>query len=259
MADRSSAEPKPWLRSFHQSTPGAPRLLCLPHAGGSASFFFSVSKALSPAVDVRGVQYPGRQDRQHETPARSIQELAQGVFDALDHEEDTPLVLFGHSMGAVVGFELARLLENAGRPPAVLIVSGRRGPAIERVDTVHKGDDASVIAEVTKLGGTDSQLLEDEEIQQIILPVLRADYYAIETYQRTPGPRLSCPFVVMTGDADPRVTPDEARIWAEETEGAFELEVYPGGHFFLVAQQEAVVARIEATLRELGSGAGAVV
>ncbi|WP_432155046.1 thioesterase II family protein [Streptomyces tricolor] len=258
MADRSSAEHQLWLRSFHQPAPGAPRLLCLPHAGGSASFYFTVSKALAPAVDVLAVQYPGRQDRRLEPPADSVQELAQGVFRALDEREDTPLALFGHSMGAMVGFELARLLEAAGRPPAVFFVSGRRGPSVERVENVHLGGDARLIEEVAKLDGTDAALLQDEEMLDLILPALRADYRVVETYRRTPGPRPSCPFVALTGDADPRVTPEEARAWEQETDGPFELHVYPGAHFYLVEQQQAVLDRIGTTLRRLAPGAGAV-
>jgi surfactin synthase thioesterase subunit len=257
MVDRSGARHSLWLRSFHEAKPGTPRLLCLPHAGGSAAFFFAFSQALSPAVDVRVVQYPGRQDRIAETPAASVQELAQGVFRALDERDETPLALFGHSMGAVVGFELARLLEAAGRPPAVLFLSGRRGPSIERIENVHQGDDARLIEEVTKLDGTDSALLQDEDLLRLILPALRADYRAVETYRRTPGPRLRSPFVVMTGDADPRVTPDEARTWFQETDGPSELHEYPGGHFYLTEQQQAVLDRIQATLRRLGPGGGA--
>lgn len=258
MTDRSSAAHRLWLRRFHQAAPGALRLLCLPHAGGSASFYFPVSKALSPAVDVLAAQYPGRQDRLAETPAESVQELAQGVFRALDEDDGTPLALFGHSMGALVGFELARLLESAGRPPAVVFLSGRRGPSVHRTETVHQGGDARLIEEVVKLDGTDAALFQDKELLEMILPALRADYRAVETYRRAPGPRLSCPFVVLTGDADPRVTPEEARRWDEETDGPFELHVYPGGHFYLTAQQQAVAARIESTLRRLGPGAGAV-
>ncbi|MBV7700673.1 alpha/beta fold hydrolase [Streptomyces sp. TRM70350] len=248
-----------WLRRFHQPAPGAPRLLCLPHAGGSASFYFPVSKALSPAVDVLTVQYPGRQDRRLEPPAESVQELAQGVFRALDERDGTPLALFGHSMGAMIGFELARLLEAAGRPPAVFFVSGRRGPSVERAENVHQGDDARLIEEVTRLDGTDAALLQDEEMLRMILPALRADYRVVETYQRTPGPRLSCPFVVLTGDADPRVAPDEAQTWSQETDGPFELHVYPGAHFYLVAQQQAVLDRIRTTLRRLVPGTRAAV
>ncbi|KOX11123.1 MULTISPECIES: thioesterase II family protein [unclassified Streptomyces] len=257
MADRSSAEHRLWLRSFHQPAPGAPRLLCLPHAGGSAGFYHPFSKALSPAVDVLAVQYPGRQDRLSEPPVDSVRELARGVFRALDERDDTPVALFGHSMGAMVGFELARLLADAGRPPAVFFVSGRRGPSVERDESVHLGDDARLIEEVVKLDGTHAAVLQDEELLQMILPALRADYRAVETYRRTPGPRLGFPFVALTGDEDPRVTPEEARTWSQETDGPFELHVYPGGHFYLVAQQQAVLSRIEATLRRFGPGAGA--
>ncbi|MEV6809980.1 thioesterase II family protein [Streptomyces sp. NPDC017248] len=259
MADRSSAEHQKWLRDFHQPEPGAPRLLCLPHAGGSASFYFPVSKALSPAVDVRAVQYPGRQDRLAEPPRDSIQDLAQGVFDALDEREETPLAVFGHSMGALVGFELARLLEKAGRPLSALFLSGRRGPSVERTETVHQGDDARLLEEVTKLDGTDSALLQDEEVLRMILPALRADYRAVETYRAAPGPRPGCPVVVMTGDADPRVTLDEARTWEQETDGPFEFHVYPGGHFYLVAQQRAVLADIQSALRRFVPGPGTAV
>ncbi|MET8771849.1 alpha/beta fold hydrolase [Streptomyces sp. NPDC004658] len=258
MTDRSGTAHRLWLRSFHQAAPGAPRLLCLPHAGGSASFYHPVSEALSPGVDVLAAQYPGRQDRLTETPAQSVQELAQGVFRALDEGDDTPLALFGHSMGALVGFELARLLESAGRPPVVLFLSGRRGPSVERIETVHEGGDARLIEEVGRLEGTDAALLQDKELLEMILPALRADYRAVATYRPAPGPRLRCPFVVLTGDADPRVTPEEARTWDQETDGPSELHVFPGGHFYLVAQQQAVVARIEATLRRLGPGTGAV-
>ncbi|MFI0808974.1 thioesterase II family protein [Streptomyces echinatus] len=257
MVDRSGAGHSSWLRGFHESKPDAPRLLCLPHGGGSASFYFGLSKALSPALDVRAAQYPGRQDRSEEPPAESVQELAQGVFHALGELDERPLALFGHSMGAMVGFELARLLETAGRPCAVLFLSGRRGPSVERFENLHQGSDAQLIEEVVKLDGTDAALLRDEELLGMILPTLRADYRAVETYRPTPGPRLRSPFVVLTGDADPRVTPEEARTWSQETDGSFELHVYPGAHFYLVPQRQAVQHRIEATLRRLAPGGGA--
>ncbi|MCL3997676.1 thioesterase II family protein [Streptomyces lavenduligriseus] len=257
MADRSSAGPSKWLRRFHQPGPGAPRLVCLPHAGGSASFYFPVSKALSPAVDVRVAQYPGRQDRAGEPLAHSVRELAQGVFDALDERDRTPPALFGHSMGALVAFELARLLEHAGRPPAVVFLSGRAGPSAQRTESLRLDDDERLVEEVVRLDGTDAAVFQDEELRRLILPVLRADYRAVDTYRPTPGPRLGCPLVVLTGDADPRVTPDEARAWARETDGPFECHVHPGGHFYLVAQQQAVLAAVEAALRRYAPGAGA--
>ncbi|MGW2014035.1 thioesterase II family protein [Streptomyces sp. NPDC001927] len=259
MANRSSDEHKLWMRSFHPTSPGATRLLCLPHAGGSASFFFPVSAALGPEVDVLAVQYPGRQDRRAEPAADSLDSLADELFRVLDPHDDTPLALFGHSMGAVVGFELARRLEAAGRPPAVLFASGRRGPSRVRTEVVHQRDDAGLVEEMKKLNGTDLTLLDDPEMLQMILPAIRADYRLVETYRRGPGQRLSCPVVVMTGDADPRVTLDEARSWDEETTGAFELLVHPGGHFYLVPQHRAVNAQIKEYLRKLAPRAEAQV
>lgn len=258
MANRSSAEYSQWLRSFHPSSPRAPRLLCLPHAGGSAGFYFPVSAALSPGVDVLAVQYPGRQDRSLDPFAESLQALADELFRLLDPDDETPLALFGHSMGAVVGFELARRLEAAGRPPAVFFASGRRGPSAgRRTETVHRRDDAGLIEEIKKLNGTDLTLLDDPEILQLILPSLRADYRLVESYRRGPGPRLSCPVVAMTGDADPRVTVEEAGAWAEETSGPFELLVHPGGHFYLASQQTAVNTQITDHLRRFAAQAQA--
>ncbi|MFF0740136.1 thioesterase II family protein [Streptomyces sp. NPDC004111] len=257
MVNRSSAEHSLWIRSFHPSSPGAPRLLCLPHAGGSASFYFPVSAALSPAVDVLAVQYPGRQDRRLDPAAESVEALADDLFRVLDADDETPLALFGHSMGAVVGFELARRLEEAGRPPAAFFASGRRGPAIHRVETVHRRDDAGLIEEIKKLNGTDMTLLDDAEILEMILPSLRADYRLVESYRRGPGTRLSCPVVALTGDNDPRVTVEEARRWAEETSGPFELRVHPGGHFYLASQQRAVNAQIADYLRRFAPQAQA--
>ncbi|MEU8700914.1 alpha/beta fold hydrolase [Streptomyces sp. NPDC048680] len=259
MAHRSSAEHKLWMRNFHPAKPGAPRLLCLPHAGGSASFYFPVSAALAPGVEVLAVQYPGRQDRRLDPSADSIEALADELFRVLDPQDDTPLALFGHSMGSVVGFELARRLEAAGRPPAVFFASGRRGPSRVRTEFVHRRDDAGLIEEMKKLNGTDLALLDDREMLDLIMPVLRADYRLVETYERGPGPRLSCPVVAMTGDADPRVTIDEARGWAEETSGAFELLVHPGGHFYLTSQHRAVNAQIREHLSRLAPHAEAQV
>ncbi|MER5387223.1 alpha/beta fold hydrolase, partial [Streptomyces sp. NPDC002688] len=118
-----------WFRGYAAAPQGVPRLLCLPHAGGSASFYHPLARRLGADVETLAVQYPGRQDRRTEEPVTDIGRLAGHVVAALDAEDDRPLALFGHSMGAVVAFETARQLSAAGRPPAVLIVSGRRAPS----------------------------------------------------------------------------------------------------------------------------------
>ncbi|MER7757403.1 alpha/beta fold hydrolase [Kitasatospora sp. NPDC097643] len=234
-----------WIRRFHQAPDAPVRLLCLPHAGGSASFYFPVSAALSPGIEVLAVQYPGRQDRRSEPSIGTVAELADRIHRVVAPvEDDRPLALFGHSMGAVLGFELARRLEADGRAPAVLFASGRRGPATHRDERVHLRDDDGLVAELKALSGTNTALLGDEEILRMILPAIRNDYRAIETYRRPEGGPLSSPIVALIGDADPKSSVEEAKAWAEETTGDFRLKVFPGGHFYLAAHQREVLAEI---------------
>lgn len=227
---------KAWCRHYRSANEGAGQLICFPHAGGSASFYLPVAAALSPGVDVVGVQYPGRQDRRLEPPLTAIAPLADQIHEVLSNRDNrgSNVTLFGHSMGAVVAFEVARRMEAAGQPPARLFVSGRRAPSIHREETVHLRDDAGILDEIRRLNGTDSAIFQDEEIMQAALPSLRADYQAIETYRGDPAVTVSCPVTALIGDADPRVTVDEARAWAGHTTGGFDIRTFPGGHFYLV-------------------------
>jgi surfactin synthase thioesterase subunit len=215
--------------------------VALPHAGGSASFFFPISAALSPSVEVLAVQYPGRQDRRSEASIESLLALAAEIAAVLPPWSDRPLGLFGHSMGAVVAFEVARQLEATGTvAPMHLFASGRRAPDHGANETVHRRDDDGVLAELRALQGTDPSLLIDEETVRMILPAVRSDYRAIETYEFRPGPMLRCPVTALVGDADPGVTIGQARAWGEQTAGPFELSVFRGGHFFLAGQPAGV-------------------
>jgi surfactin synthase thioesterase subunit len=242
-----------WIRQFHPAPTAATRLVCLPHAGGSASFFFPVSKALAPGVDVLAVQYPGRQDRRHEKCVETIPELADALLPELLPYTDRPLALFGHSMGASLAFEVALRLEQKGVVPAAVFPSGRRAPSRHRDETVHLSDDDGLIAEMRSLSGTDSQLLGDEEILRMILPAIRSDYKAAETYRYTPGPRLAAPIHAHVGDNDPKATVEEVRAWGEHTTGDFDLQIYPGGHFYLNSHAPRVIAAISRVLSSLPS------
>lgn len=232
-----------WVRRYHPAPDGAVRLVCLPHAGGSASFFFPVSRALAPAVEVLAVQYPGRQDRRHEPAVDSLADLADQIFDTLRHLDDRPLALFGHSMGAILGYEVALRMRDAGLPsPVHLFASGLRAPSRYCAEWAHEPSDDRLVSELRTLHGTDTDLLADPEALDMILPVVRSDYRAVKTYRHDPGRKLDCPITVLTGDSDPRVPVDEARAWDEHTTGPTDLQVYPGGHFFLVDQSDRVIA-----------------
>ena len=233
--------PDRWVRRFHPAAPDAPRLVCFPYAGGSASYFFPVSGALAPGVETLAVQYPGRQDRRTEPVVPDITRLADQLADVLAAEPPRRTVFFGHSMGAVVGYEVARRLERRGTVLDHLYVSGRRPPSEPRPDEdVHTRDDAGILAELTTLGGPGTALLADPEIAELALPALRGDYRAIETYRHLPGTPLRCPVTALVGDDDPKAGVEEARGWAAVTDGPFDLRVFPGGHFYLSTQNAAV-------------------
>jgi surfactin synthase thioesterase subunit len=233
-----------WFRRFHPSPDAAARLVCLPHAGGSATFYFPVSRALSPRIDVVGVQYPGRQDRRHEAFLTTVEALADRVADLLHGRTDLPLALFGHSMGALVAYEVACRLESDGIPVAGLFVSGRRAPSRHRDENVHTRTDDGVIAELRRLSGTEMDLLGDEDVVRMILPVVRNDYRAVETYRPTGCERLATPIVAFTGTDDPVASVDEVASWADHTTGPFELVTLAGGHFFLTRHQDVILRHL---------------
>jgi pyochelin biosynthetic protein PchC len=238
-----------WIRHFHPRPESNVRLVCLPHAGGAASYFFRLSAAMPAAVEVHAVQYPGRQDRRHEPLIDDISQLADEIFTVLRSAVAGPLALFGHSMGAVVAFELARRLRDTGdHGPVALFVSGRRAPSRIRQEDVHLRSDAGLIAEMRRVGGTDPRVLLDRELLEVVLPVTRNDYRAIETYRVTPGEPLECPVTAFVGRSDPRVTPEEVDAWREHTTGKFEMHVCPGGHFYLDQCQPFVTGTVEAEL-----------
>jgi surfactin synthase thioesterase subunit len=232
----------PWIRRFHDGSNARVTLVCFPHAGGSAGFFHPVSRALQASLQVLAVQYPGRQDRRLERPLTTIAGLADGAYGALRPLMDRPLAFFGHSMGATVAFEVARRMrDERGSAPVTLFASGRRAPSRHRDEAVHERDDEGLVAELRTLSGTDPRMLGDPELLQMILPAIRSDYTAVETYRWQPGPPLDCPVVVLTGDRDPRVSPEEAQAWSEHTTGACTLRTFSGGHFYLTEHQDAVI------------------
>jgi surfactin synthase thioesterase subunit len=231
-----------WVRHPAVARPGAVRLICLPHAGGSASFYVPMAKPLAPGIDVGLVQYPGRQDRRREPCIEDLGQLADAAFEALRPELDGPVAFFGHSMGATLAFEIALRMDQAGLPaPVRLFVSARRAPSAHRDERVHLKDDDGMIAEIRALSGTDSRALGDEEIMRMAMPSIRADYKAAETYRYRPGPKLRCPISALTGDSDPKTSVDEVERWREHTTAEFDLNVYRGGHFYLTQHQQAVL------------------
>ncbi|WP_031470510.1 thioesterase II family protein [Sciscionella sediminilitoris] len=235
-----------WLRRYAPAPEAESVLVCFPHAGGSATFYLPVARALAPDIDVLAVQYPGRQDRRADPCIGDLGELADAIVPWLRSWFGRPVTLFGHSMGATVAFEVARRLEAAGTPPAGLVVSARRAPSRHRDESVHLRDDDGLIEELKKLAGTDAALFGDEELLRMVLPAIRSDYRAAETYRYAPGPDLSCPVTALTGDADPKATLEEVADWEKHTTGRFRMRHWAGGHFYLTHYQAEVLELLRA-------------
>lgn len=239
-----------WFRRYTPTRAPRATLFCFPHAGGSASYYYPMSKALAPEFDVLAVQYPGRHDRRAEAPFATVDALADAIHTAIRPLMRGPVAFFGHSMGSAVAFEVARRLEAGGGPaPQLLFASGGRAPSRVHDDGVHRLGDAGIIAELRSMGGTDARVLSEPDLLDVVLPPLRADYRAIETYRQDTSARIGAPIVVMTATDDARTTLEEARAWHEHTSAGGDVHLFDGGHFYLESHGERVVELISGTLR----------
>ncbi|MEU0273313.1 alpha/beta fold hydrolase [Streptomyces sp. NPDC006307] len=257
-----------WFRRFGAEVPGSGvRLVCFPHAGGAASAYLGLQRELVPAFDVLAVQYPGRQDRRAEPPVDDIGRLVQALADEVERElvpgaagvdAPRPYAFFGHSMGAVLAYELARELDRRGVPgPCHLFLSGRFAPTPQGNDTDRLDTDEKILAMIRRLGGTVGAVFDDPDVLEMVMPPLRADYRAIGTYTWRPGPPLDTPLTVLVGDRDPVVPVDGAAGWCEHTTAPAELHVLPGGHFYLDQRTADVADIVRDALAPAQAGPGA--
>jgi pyochelin biosynthetic protein PchC len=229
-------------RVFVPKPAAAVRLVCFPHAGGAASFFHPLAHAAPASVEVVAVQYPGRQDRYGEPMPGSITALATDLAASLNHADPRPTAFFGHSMGALVAFEVARLRGVSAAPPlTAFVASGCGGPSRPH-STGLSFTDQEIRDYVHLLGGTGAAAFDSEEVFRFALPVLRHDLQINDGYTYTPGPPLTCPVLAVTGDRDPVAGLPDVRAWRLHTTGAFDVAVLPGDHFYLEGQWDRLLA-----------------
>ncbi|MFD5427945.1 thioesterase II family protein [Streptomyces sp. NPDC127084] len=233
---QSRQDPSEWVHVFHPVPEAERQLVCFPHAGGSASYYYALSAALSTSrsdVQVSVVQYPGRADRLSDAPLTSMDTLADKIHEALGPILGQRPYFFGHSMGAVAAFEVALRAERAGgHGPERLIASACVAPS-RRVDMgLRHLDDAGVLAGIMGLGGTQDVLNDHPEVAELILPAIRADLRMIEPYRAGTDVKLDCPVSVFAPDSDPRVPLADSEAWAEHTNAAADVHVFQGGHFY---------------------------
>ncbi|ROO59770.1 pyochelin biosynthetic protein PchC [Micromonospora sp. Llam0] len=238
-----------WLRCYRRRPAAAVRLVCFPHAGGGAGSFRAWDALLPSSVELVCVQYPGREDRFADPLVDDMSALTAPVADAVARLTDRPYLVFGHSMGTAVAYETVQRLRGLGvRQPQWLFVSGRPAPGDVVGGEVHRRDDDGLCAELNRLGGTHDEVLADPELRRAVLGYVRNDYRLIETYRPVPAAPLDCPIMVLRGDDDPELDDRQATGWGRLTRGRLDVRTFPGDHFYLVPQRDAVVSAILAKL-----------
>ncbi len=236
-----------WL-SCPRPDPAAPmRLWCLPFAGGGAAVWHPWAARLAGSAEIVGVRLPGRENRIAERPVSEFEPLVAAIADELAphvHERD---VLCGHSLGAILAFEVARELRARRLPgPAGLVVAGARAPHLPRTepDLRHLPDDNFVAQVDRRYGGIPPTVRENREFLDLFLPALRADLTIFETYRHTAAPALAVPLLALGGSDDLHVSRAQVLAWGAHTTGIFSVDFFRGGHFFPQGQVDAVTARV---------------
>ncbi|RKT17082.1 medium-chain acyl-[acyl-carrier-protein] hydrolase [Streptomyces sp. 1114.5] len=228
----------------------AVRLFCFAHAGGGASAYRPWRAAAPPGVEVRPVVLPGRESRVRELPFRRVEQLLDPLCEALEPFLDRPYAFFGHSLGSLLAYEVARRFSaGPGRGPELLVVSGRRAPRLPTDRRLFSTlPDAEFLAAMAGLGGTPPEVLGEPQLLNLMLPTLRADFELNETYRPLAGPRLRCPIAAYMGADDPEVSAPELLAWSGETTGEFTMRVLPGGHFYLKDEPDDVLGAVRQDL-----------
>ncbi|MFL6465423.1 MAG: thioesterase II family protein [Bryobacteraceae bacterium] len=230
-----------WLSVPRSPRLPALRLFCIPYAGGSATIFHGWQQFMPDGVVCCPVHLPGRGFRMREPLATDVRSIVESLSRSLIPYLDQPFALFGHSMGALICFELARSLARLhGAQPSQLFVSAWRSPELRDSRRDYELGDAELISVLRSLNGTPDEILANAEALELLLPILRADLQMVQTYQHCEkeSAALTCPVRAYGGDRDNTITPDSIRPWKNHTTGPFSMSILPGDHMFLQAQPE---------------------
>jgi medium-chain acyl-[acyl-carrier-protein] hydrolase len=241
----TGAWPEGWLES------PATLLFCFPFAGAGTSVFHDWPALLPPNVRPVPIHLPGREDRWLESPYTDCLVLVSVLAEVLRGVLRPPFALFGHSMGAVIAFELARALRRGGlADPVRLFVSACRAPHLPDPDPpIYSLPDSEFISELRRLNGVPPDVLRNMEFMEMILPLLRADFRLCDTYRHQSEEPLHCPITAFGGSDDRKATPEQVRAWAGHTRGRFVCRVFPGDHFFVRSSKADLLSAITEDLR----------
>jgi medium-chain acyl-[acyl-carrier-protein] hydrolase len=236
--EQAATDASRWFESLSAAEAPLLRLFCFPYAGGDAQSFRGWQRHLAPEVDVCLAHLPGRGRRLGAPCFTRLQQLVEAIADVIGPKLEAPFAFYGHSMGALISFELARELRrrNAGSP-LHLFLSGRQAPGMRRIGPrMFDLPEKEFIAELHKLNGTPMELFDDPQIKDLFIPLLRADFEMVDTYECSPEPPLGCPITVYGGSQDERVPVDCLKPWEMQTTAQCKVRILPGDHFFIQKQ-----------------------
>lgn len=249
----SQVNKDPWFQYVRTSKRARLRLFCLHYAGGGASIYRRWGSLLPPEIELYPVQLPGRESRWQEAPYTQVEDLLRPLAEGLAPYLDMPFVLFGHSMGALISFELVRYLRRYDLPtPLHLFVSAHRAPQLPySQERLHALSHKEFLAKLERLGTVPLELLSHEEAMEIYLPLLRADFALCECYAYRTEPPLPCSISAYGGLSDERVSRQEMAAWHTQSGGTFVLNMFPGNHFFIQSNQHQLLQSLSQTLLRL--------
>lgn len=248
----TNAATSPWV-VFPQRRPEARlRLFCLPYAGAGASAYHAWGKGLASEIEVASIQLPGRETRLREARFNRLTPLVETLAEQIDPYLDKPYAVFGHSLGALIAFELCRALRRRGRTaPTQLLVSARRAPQLPETDEpIHDLPQPAFVEIVQKRYNALPEVIrQDQELLDLFVPGLRADFEMLETYRYVEEEPLTCAIVAIGGRNDPRVNIEGLALWRRQTTGPFWSTTFDGGHFYLQPQRDALLSLLNQILQ----------